>query len=138
MMLNKANMKGIFSSTGLFLAFIISACGTSYEEPETAIDAGRQFISAIYNGNFKRAGQLVIQDEANAAILENKIEKDFRSRDGFGKEALSKASIQIIEIKNIDSSHTLLLFKNAYTGNETQLEISKIEDTWRVSLLNQQ
>jgi hypothetical protein len=51
------------------MGFFMAACGTSYEEPETAIDAGRQFISAIYNGNFKRAGQLIVQDEANALYV---------------------------------------------------------------------
>jgi hypothetical protein len=44
----------------LLSMLVFTACGPSYEEPETAIDAGRQFISAIYNGNFKRAGQLII------------------------------------------------------------------------------
>jgi hypothetical protein len=129
-------MKIMIKITGLLMGFFMAACGTSYEEPETAIDAGRQFISAIYNGNFKRAGQLIVQDEANALYLESKIEKDFRARDGFGKEALSKASIQIMKIKKTDSTHTLLLFKNAYSGMNTQLEIKMVEGLWKVNLLN--
>jgi hypothetical protein len=119
---------------GLIMAFVISACGTSYEEPETAIDAGRQFISAIYNGNFKRAGQLIIANEENRKILDKTIEKDFRARDGFGKEALSKASIRINEIKTIDSSTTLLYFTNAYTNKASELEIKKEGEYWRVDL----
>jgi hypothetical protein len=114
---------------------LASACGTSYEEPDTAIEAGRQFISAIYNGNFKRAGQLIVQDEANKTFLENEIEKDFRSRDGFGKESLSKASIQVNKIITIDSNHTVVHFKNAYTGSDAQLNIIRQGGLWRINLL---
>jgi len=134
MMRNRADMKRKISSAGLFLAFIFSACGTSYDEPETAIDAGRQFISATYNGNFKRAGQLIGGDENDRTLLEQNIEKDFRARDGFGKEALSKASIQIKEIKTIDSTTTLLYYTNAYNNKVSELEIRKIAGLWRVNL----
>lgn len=127
-------MKKMLKIIGLFMAFVISSCGTSYEEPDTAIDAGRQFISAIYNGNFKRAGQLIINNEENRVILEQTIEKDFRARDGFGKEALSKASIRINEIKTMDNGTTLLYFTNAYTNKASELEIKKEGEFWRVDL----
>jgi hypothetical protein len=127
-------MKGMLKFTGLVIALVICACGTTYEEPDTAIDAGRQFISAIYNGNFKRAGQLIIADEENRLILEQTIEKDFRARDGFGKEALSKASIQIREIKTTGNNTTLLYFNNAYTNKVSALEIKKEGEFWRVDL----
>lgn len=113
---------------------ILLACGTTYEEPETAIDAGRQFISAIYNGNFKRAGQLIVPGETNETILSDQIEKDFRSRDGFGKEALSKSSIQIKNVQVLDSTTTLLKFVNAYNARENTLEIKKTGGLWKVNL----
>lgn len=122
----------------VFLALLVWGCGTSYEEPDTAIDAGRQFISAVYNGNFKRAGQMVEQNEANKKLLEENFEKDFRSRDGFAKEALSKSSIQIIEIITVDSTTTLLHFNNAYNGKDTKLEIRKQSGLWRVNLAKPQ
>lgn len=120
----------------LLFSVFIAGCGTSYEEPDTAIEAGRQFISAIYNGNFKRAGQLIEPGDSNRIILEERIEKDFRARDGFGKEALSKASIQILRIINADSTHTHLHFTNAYTGKDARLNITKVNGLWRVNLQN--
>jgi hypothetical protein len=41
-----------------------------------------------------------------------------------------------MEIKKTDSTHTLLLFKNAYSGMNTQLEIKMVEGLWKVNLLN--
>jgi hypothetical protein len=127
-------MNNMLKIAFLLIAFTVSACGTSYEEPETAIDAGRQFISAIYNGNFKRAGQLIVKNDENRVILEQTIEKDFRTRDGFGKEALSKASIRINDIKTINNTTTLIYFTNAYTNKESELEIKKEGEFWRVDL----
>jgi hypothetical protein len=114
----------------------ILACGTSEEAPETPIDAGRAFISAIYNGNFKRAKKLVVDTEPTLKILEESIEKDFRSRDGFQKEALSKASIQIIKIETRDSVNTIVQFLNAYSGKPAAIEVVKNEGIWQINLEN--
>lgn len=114
----------------------IMACGTSEEAPETPIDAGRTFISAIYNGNFKRAKKLLVNTESSQKILEESIEKDFRSRDGFQKDALSKASIQIIKIENRDSVNTHVEFLNAYSGKPAAIDVVNKEGVWQVSLEN--
>lgn len=121
----------------LIIAFIgLQACGTNEEAPETPIDAGRAFISAIYNGNFKRAKKLVVNSEATLKMLEESIEKDFRSRDGFQKDALSKASIQIIKIETRDSVNTVVQFQNAYSGKPSAIEVVKKGGIWQVSLEN--
>jgi hypothetical protein len=110
------------------------SCGASYEEPDSAIEAGRQFISAIYNGNFKRAGQLIVQDESNSRMLKEDIEKDFRSRNSFAKDSLSKTSIQINKITNVDSLTTIMEFTNAYHNHESVLLIKKENGLWRVRI----
>jgi PBP1b-binding outer membrane lipoprotein LpoB len=123
--------------TYLFLlisTLLFVSCDPAYEPPDSAIDAGRQFIDAVYNGNFKRAKQLLVPVEANETILKEKFEKDFRGRNGFEKTALSKASIQISEIKVVNSNITELQFLNAYSTQEATLEIKNINGEWRVDL----
>ncbi len=127
-------MNRIFFYFLSFIVIILYGCAASYEEPETSIDAGRQFISAIYNGNFKRAGQLIIKDDAMKSLLKDSIEKDFRSRDAFAKEALSKASIQIDNLITKDSSTTILEFSNAYNHAQSTLLIQKREGQWKVGI----
>jgi hypothetical protein len=110
------------------------ACGATYEPPDTAIDTGRQFINATYQGNFKRANQLIEPSEANINTLKNKIEADFRSRDGFGKEALSKSSIQIQAIENQPDKSVKIRFTNAYTNGTDSLLVLPNGDSWQVRL----
>ncbi|MCU0402920.1 MAG: hypothetical protein MUE99_00090 [Chitinophagaceae bacterium] len=117
----------------LMLGSLLS-CGASYEEPDSAIEAGRQFISAIYNGNFKRAGQLISDEKENRQILTENIEKDFRLRSGFAKDSLSKMSIQINQINTIDSVSTSISFTNAYNNSESVLLVKKEDGLWRVTI----
>jgi hypothetical protein len=78
----------------------------------------------------------VVDTEPTLKILEESIEKDFRSRDGFQKEALSKASIQIIKIETRDSVNTIVQFLNAYSGKPAAIEVVKKEGTWQINLEN--
>jgi hypothetical protein len=110
------------------------ACGTTYEPPDTAIDTGRQFINATYQGNFKRAYQLIEPTESNMNTLKNRIEADFRSRDGFGKEALSKSSIQIQSIETLADKSVKIKFTNAYTAQPDSLLVVPNGDSWQVRL----
>lgn len=114
--------------------FTLAGCGATYEAPDTAIDTGRQFINATYQGNFKRANQLIESTETNINTLKNRIEADFRSRDGFGKEALSKSSIQIQAIETLPDKNVKIKFLNAYTGQKDSLLVLPVGDTWAVRL----
>ncbi len=113
-------------------AVLFSGCNPNYEEPETAIDAGRQYINAIYQGNFKRANQLIGVDDASKTYLEEVVENDFRTRNSAQKEALSQSSIQIIRVNKISDTKTLLHFTNAYSNQEDTLRVEKINEKWIV------
>jgi hypothetical protein len=114
---------------------VLLACGVSYEEPDSGIEAGRQFINAVYNGNFKRANQLIVQDDKNKARLYEDFEKVFRAKNSFGKDSLSKVSIQINKISAPDSLTTLIEFTNAYDNSESALRVIKEDGFWRVKLV---
>jgi hypothetical protein len=125
-------MKKYFLIGFVCYAFIFSGCNPNYEEPETAIDAGRQYIQAIYQGNFKRANQLIGVDDSSKYYLDEVVEKDFRSRNSIQKEALSQSSIQIVQVKTINNEKTLLYFTNAYTKKEDSVRLEKINEKWVV------
>src|SRR5678815_1054334 len=93
-----------------FLLFTVLSCGENYETPDTAIDCGRQFIEAIFKGNFKRARQLTLPDEQNLAFLNDRLAKDFRSRSSLDKDQLRNASIVINEIENASDTVTIINF----------------------------
>lgn len=119
----------------LFLLLSIALLGcSSYEEPDSGIDCGRQFINATYQGNFKRARQLLVQGPQQEELLETRIEKDFRSRDSNGKEALSKSSIVVRNIEQQADSVVYISYLNAYDNQERKLRIVNSSNGWKTDL----
>lgn len=115
------------------LSSLLSGC-TGYPEPEDATDAGRQFVEALYNGNFKRARLLLVTDnEAQQKALQA-IEKDFRSRNSADKEALSKSPMVIKSINNGENGAAVIQFQNAYTQQPASIYCVSAAGLWRVDL----
>ena len=117
----------------LFLG-MITACGESYEAPANALDCGRQFIDAIFKGNFKRAKQLMLRDDQNLELLDEKLSKDFRNRSSLDKEQLRTASIVINEVDNVSDSVTIINFLNSYDNKPAVLKVVYRDGVWQTDL----
>ena len=126
-------MNRFFRWGWLPLLLLLAACN-SYEAPESGIDCGRQFINATYQGNFKRAKQLLVPGDANAQLLSNRFEQPFRSLDGFGKERLSQSSIVILSIKTISENEVQVAYQNAYDNQPKTLQCVQQDGQWLVNL----
>lgn len=118
----------------LVLLFAMVACGESYEKPSDAIDCGRQFIDAIFKGNFKRARQLMVQDDENLTILNERLAKDFRNRNSLDRNQLRTASIVINEIDNASDTVTIINFLNSYDNKPAVLKVVKRNGEWLTDL----
>ena len=118
----------------LMLAITQMLACTAYETPDSGIDCGRQFINATYQGNFKRAKQLLIPTEENILLLEEKIEKNFRNRNSFEKENLSNASITINHLESKGDTVQLIHFTNAYNSKPQILKCVLVQGEWKTDL----
>lgn len=126
-------MSRTYSILIVLLATLLLAC-TSYEEPDSGIDCGRQFINATYQGNFKRAKQLLLAGQEQQELLESRIEKEFRSKDSNGREALSKSSIVVRNIEQQGDSVLYISYLNAYDNQERKLRVVNGADGWKTDL----
>jgi hypothetical protein len=125
-------MKQIVSS--VLLLVLLAGCGESYEKPTDAIDCGRQFIDAIFKGNFKRARQLMLPDPQNMELLNEKLARDFRGRNSLDKNQLRTASIVINEIDNVSDSVTIINFLNSYDNKPAVLKVVLVNGEWMTDL----
>lgn len=125
-------MKKVLALCLLIVA--IFGCGEKYETPDNALDSGRQFIDAIFKGNFKRARQLMLDDEANQKLLDDRLAKDFRSREPLDRDLLRNASIQINQIDNPSDTVTIINFLNSYDNKPAVLKVIKHNGQWLTDL----
>jgi len=105
-----------------------------YPEPDTALDCGRQFVLSVYNGNFKRAAQLVEQNGENVSVLHQKFEAPFHSSDSFVKDSLSQASLIIHRITAEKDGGCIIFFQNALTQQPDSFRVIADGEKWRVRL----
>ncbi|MCA0381836.1 MAG: hypothetical protein LCH58_06725 [Bacteroidetes bacterium] len=126
-------MNRFFRWGWLPLLLLLAAC-SSYEAPESGIDCGRQFINATYQGNFKRAKQLLAPGGSNEELLNTRFEQPFRSLDGFGKERLSQSSIVIISIKTLSENEVQVTYQNAYDNQPKTLQCVQQGEQWLINL----
>lgn len=118
-----------------FLVVTITACGGDIYPPvESPLDAGRQFIDAIYKGNFKRANQLMLDDDQNKNLLRTKLEDDYHNRASTDRNNLGLSSINITNVKNAGDSVTVINFINNYTNRPGTLKVTNQNGSWLVDL----
>jgi hypothetical protein len=120
----------------LFTFILLTACGgrqQDYRKAENGLDAGREFISACLQGDFRKAGFFMLPDKKNTQKL-NEIETGYREKDKEGRQNLRTASINIREVSDIDSVTTLISYSNSFDTLPQTIRVVKQNDSWLVDL----
>ncbi len=119
----------------LFLILLLS-CNTkqdAYRKAEDALDAGREFVNAQLQGDFSKASFYLLQDPQNKSILDNR-EKAYRERDREGRQQWRTASINIMEVRQVNDSMACMYYQNSFDKVADTLCIIKRADTWLVDI----
>jgi len=103
-----------------------------YHQPESAIDAGREFIQHSLKGRFNTANQYMLQDEDNQFWLA-KWSQEFNKASEQEKASYAKASINIAEVSDVvPDSVTIISFSNSYKKVPQKLKVVKYNGIWQV------
>jgi hypothetical protein len=118
------------------LVLLLIGCGSPARQPAaTDIECARNFIDAIFKGNFKAAGYLLLPGNENENLLNEKLKKDYNNRTGKDRERLGTASIVINNIeKVVNDSVTIVYFINSYDNQPAKLKVVKINNEWLADL----
>lgn len=126
-------MKNIFV---LSLLAIIISCSSNkgYKKAEDAQDAGRQFIRASLDGDYKRARFYLLNDPDNMAVLQ-KQESYYNELTEAEKNSYREASIHPISIKpENDSVTNYTYYQSSKVKDTTTLRIVRMNNEWLVDL----
>lgn len=116
-----------------FTLFIISSCNNSsgYKKPESALDAGREFIQYSLKGKFETAKKYMYQDNENNYWLQQVI-LQYNKTSEEEKSNLQKASIHIAEVADVSDSVTVINYSNSYKKSATKVKVIKKNGEWMV------
>ncbi len=123
-------MKPILST---FILFFFYSCNNSsdYQKPESALDAGREFIQHSLKGKFETAKKYMYQDDENKYWLQQVINQ-YNKTNEEEKSNLSKASINIAEVADVNDSVTVINYSNSYKKSGTKVKVIKKNGEWMV------
>ncbi len=119
-----------------FISLALFSCGApAYPPVENPLDAGRQFADAIFQGNFERAGQLIVPDTENKNLLRQRLEDVYHQRSSADHNQMAAASLQIQHVENMAKDSSMLIhLLNAYDGKPAVLKVVKNNNSWLVDL----
>jgi len=117
------------------IVLLLTACGEgAYKPAEDAQDAGRQFIRASLDGDYKKAEFYLYRDSTNLMLLDVQ-KSDYQGLTRAEKRAYREASIMPLSIKNEDSVTVYYRYYPSSNPKDTSvLRILKKNNEWLVDL----
>ena len=102
---------------------------------DSDMDAARNFLNALLQGDFKDASNYMLQDSTNTGYLYY-TEKMYKKSDPNEKQQLKEASLRFYNHPNQkpNDSTTIIIYSNSYKNDMDTLKVLKTEGKWLVDL----
>jgi hypothetical protein len=127
------NKKIIKHFLGVCLIGLFFACNTpeGFKDPEDPLDAGREFVRAVLDGDYEKANLYLLKDAEDQEL--------FKRYQSYMKKTprkellqLKSSSIVINKVEALSDSVTLINYSNSYTMKPTDLKVIKDGKSWKV------
>ncbi len=115
------------------IALLLAACQGGYKKAEDAEDAGREFIRASLNGDYKKAQYYLLDDSVNQLLIKT-WQQGFEKLDPETRQSYKEANIVVLKISPLNDSTSKFSFSNSYKKDTTTLKIVRIRGEWLVDL----
>ncbi len=118
----------------LFLsAIILYSCGQpeGIKKPEDALDAGREFVRSVLDGDYAKAEMYVLPDEEDIALY-RRFRKYMKSQPEKERLGLKSASIQINKVEAVNDSVSVINYANSFEKEPADIRVVKKNGEWWV------
>lgn len=118
---------------GLTLLSLLFACSTpeGFKEPEDPLDAGREFVRAVLDGDYEKANLYLLKDPEDQELF-NRYQTYMKKSPRKELLQLKSSSIVINKVETLSDSVTLINYSNSYTMKPTDLKVIKDGKSWKV------
>jgi hypothetical protein len=126
-----------YLSITLIVCALLFSCSSSdtYKRAENAQDAGREFIRASLDGDYKKAKYYLMTDSTNIMILDKWKNDTYDKLTNEERVSYTQANILPIEIQQVNDSLYNYTFTNTYKNKDTTtIQIVRVNGEWLVNL----
>ena len=124
----------------IFLLTTVTACAcngdSGYTKAEDAQDAGREFIRASLDGNYRKASFYLLKDSTGTNLrLLDKWKGDYNHYTQEQKVSFKEAVIMPVHITPVNDSTVLYVYTNSYEPKDTtSIKVVRWQGEWVVDL----
>lgn len=117
----------------LFSITVLFSCKTpeGFKEPEDPLDAGREFVRAVLDGDYEKANLYLLNDPEDQELYK-RYQSYMKKTPKKEMLQLKSSSIVINKVETISDSVTIINYSNSYTMKPTDLKVIKVGNSWKV------
>jgi len=110
-------------------------CSTpeGFKSPEDPLDAGREFIRALLDGDYEKGSLYVLNDPEDQEIFK-RYERYMKKQPKKELLNLKSASIIINTMENQGDSISIINFSNSHSMKPMDLKVVKANGEWKIDL----
>jgi hypothetical protein len=115
------------------LTVLLFSCNdpVGFRKPEDGLDAGREFVRAVLDGDYKK-GELYVIPEEDDIRLYKRYTDYMRKRTGSELIELKQASIIINKVEEVSDTIQIINYSNSYTQKPMDIKVVKKDGEWWV------
>lgn len=109
------------------------SCNTpeGFKEPEDPLDAGREFVRAVLDGDYEKANLYLLNDPEDQELYK-RYQSYMKKTPKTEKLQLKSSSIVINKVETLSDSVTIINYSNSYTMKPTDLKVVKVGTSWKI------
>lgn len=115
----------------LYVSFFSCKQPEGFHEAEDPMDAGREFLRSVLDGNFEKASLYVLDNAEDKELLE-RYKGYMKNQPQKERLNLKSSSIIINKIVNVNDSVTIINYSNSYSMKPTDLKVVLSDKKWRI------
>jgi hypothetical protein len=117
----------------VLLTTLLFSCNdpVGFRKPEDGLDAGREFVRAVLDGDYKK-GELYVIPEEDDIRLYKRYTDYMRKRPGSELIELKQASIIINKVEEVSDTIQIINYSNSYTQKPMDIKVVKKDGEWWV------
>ncbi len=115
------------------LTILLFSCNdpVGFRKPEDGLDAGREFVRAVLDGDYKKGELYVIPEEEDIRLYKRYADY-MRKRPGSELIELKQASIIINKVEEVSDTIQIINYSNSYTQKPIDIKVVKKDGEWWV------
>ena len=131
--LTLAMLKKLFFVASLCLVLLSCQTKSEVEMAHNPLDGGRYFLEHYLQGDMLKAKQYLLVDAKNQAYFDQ-YTQDYFALDKEGRSQLRQSSIQINEVKSIDTNSSVIYYQFSADTLSRWIKVVNSPNGWKVDL----